>query len=161
MISSVLIERFEAKFTPEPTSGCWLWMAAQDTRGYGVFDVGFTRRATHFALRAYRGIGVPRGMDAMHSCDNTSCVNPWHLAPGTRRQNMRDCVRRGRHSNGPSELRRGTCNGRSKLTVEQVLEIRARRGVETQAHLATRFGVAESLISIIQTGKIWTHIGTS
>ena len=27
-MTMTLLERFEAKFMPEPTSGCWLWLGA-------------------------------------------------------------------------------------------------------------------------------------
>lgn len=30
-------ERFEAKFVPEPNSGCYLWTAAVTLEGYGQF----------------------------------------------------------------------------------------------------------------------------
>lgn len=43
----------------------------------------------------------------------------------------------------------------SKLTAEQVDEIRRLRGVETQHALAARFGVSNTAISAIQLGKAW------
>lgn len=30
-----LAERFEACFSPEPTSGCWLWAGSMRENGYG------------------------------------------------------------------------------------------------------------------------------
>jgi hypothetical protein len=42
---------------------------------------------------------VPDGMDVCHTCDNRRCWNPHHLWLGTRKQNMEDCTRKGRHGN--------------------------------------------------------------
>lgn len=53
---------------------------------------------------------------------------------------------------------RGERNGLSKLTDEAVLEIRAMRGRVAQPVLAKRFGVSQSLISLVQLGKVWAHI---
>ena len=34
------LERFEAKYTPEPMSGCWLWFGAVSRHGYGLISEG-------------------------------------------------------------------------------------------------------------------------
>ena len=34
------LARFEAKLTPEPTTGCWLWGGAAISAGYGYACVG-------------------------------------------------------------------------------------------------------------------------
>ena len=47
----------------------------------------------------------------LHSCDIPICVHAdanlqrSHVAPGTARQNMRDCVQKGRHENGSTSWR--------------------------------------------------------
>lgn len=40
LFSNSTIERFEEKFIPEPNSGCSLWLAAINNKGYGMFRVG-------------------------------------------------------------------------------------------------------------------------
>lgn len=50
----------------------------------------------------------------------------------------------------------GESNGRAKLTVEQVAQIRALRGVMGARAIANRFGVARSLVQRIHQGRAWT-----
>lgn len=85
-----LRERFDAKWTPEPNTGCWLWIDAIPLKqnGYGrinVFRKG-PQRAHRIAWELYRG-PIPRGLVVDHICRVRSCVNPDHLRVVTRRQN--------------------------------------------------------------------------
>ena len=93
-----LRERWEAKVSPEPNSGCWLWLGAVDGHGYGQLAMpgGKKRLATHAALELH---GRPRRADApcaLHKCDNPNCVNPDHLEWGTMKQNTHQMMARGR-----------------------------------------------------------------
>jgi DNA-binding MarR family transcriptional regulator len=69
--------------------------------------------------------------------------------------NLRDMYDRGR-ANRP----RGAAHGLSKLTEEQVLEMRARyaAGGVRQQDLAEAFGVTQALVGRIVRRLIWTHI---
>lgn len=59
----------------------------------------------------------------------------------------------------PSKCLRGERIGASKLTEEQVREIRRRRSAgEKLQPLADEFGVAFSLISMIALNRIWKHV---
>ncbi len=96
---------------------------------------------------------IPAGFVVRHTCDNKSCVNPHHLLAGTRLDNARDAVERGRY-------RRGSRNGRAKLTESQVEEIRRGWAAgETQVAMARRFGVSRSAIQFILNGQNWAGIG--
>jgi hypothetical protein len=44
-----LIDAFEDKYIPEPNSGCWLWIGARDSYGYGLFR---ENRAHIFSYRS-------------------------------------------------------------------------------------------------------------
>jgi hypothetical protein len=85
----------------------------------------------------------------LHRCDNRKCVNPEHLFLGTFDENMADMVRKDRQA-------LGTRNGHAKLTDDQVRGIRAATG--RQKAIAAEFGVTQSLISMIRSGRIWQHI---
>jgi hypothetical protein len=51
-------------------------------------------------------------------------------------------------------------HGHAKLTEEQVLEIRAlaKEGAIRHIDIASRFGVSRSLISLIHSRNIWSHL---
>lgn len=88
------------------TTPCWLWQRGL-SEGYGSVRVG---NRTTYAHRVYyeRHVGpIPEGLDLDHKCRNRHCVNPEHLEPVTRAEN----------------IRRGAL---TKLSVVDVLTIRAR-----------------------------------
>jgi hypothetical protein len=72
------------------TDGCWLWISAKNSKGYGSFWLDSkTRPAHHVAFVLWNG-KITAGMMVLHTCDNPSCVNPAHLYLGDNAQNMRD-----------------------------------------------------------------------
>lgn len=88
-------KRFLAKVSPEPNTGCWLWVGNTTLSGYGQFRVGSLRdssrryeMAHRFAYTALRG-AIPSGLDLDHLCRQPLCVNPLHLEPVTRGENIR------------------------------------------------------------------------
>lgn len=91
-----ILERFESYISPEPNSGCWLWTASLDRKGYGHMVVdGRLMPAHRLAYERYVG-PIPAGLLACHKCDVRCCVNPDHLFIGTHADNMQDMVRKGR-----------------------------------------------------------------
>jgi hypothetical protein len=96
------LERFMAKVSPEPTSGCWLWTGALGMDGYGIRvhlhgEERKPRRAHRASWEIFRG-PIPDGLWVLHRCDNPPCVNPDHLFLGTQTDNIRDAVRKGRRN---------------------------------------------------------------
>jgi hypothetical protein len=85
--------RFAAKVRIEP-SGCWIWMGARNSRGYGLFTpvtVGprrYTSAAHRYSYSLLVG-QIPDGLQIDHLCRVPSCVNPDHLEPVTPLENSR------------------------------------------------------------------------
>ena len=78
-----------AKSTPEPMSGCWLWLGHLDRNGYGDYHAtksGPFLSAHRMAYQAFRG-EIQDGMDIDHLCRVHCCVNPEHMEVVTRRVN--------------------------------------------------------------------------
>lgn len=83
-------ERFWSK-VEKTTDGCWLWQGGMYSNGYGQFALGGTPRRTALAHRmAYEQcVGpIPQGKDLDHLCRVRHCVNPEHLEPVTRSENL-------------------------------------------------------------------------
>lgn len=157
----ILNEHFWSKVFPEPNSGCWLWVGATIGDGYGTFlrgsrrGLGPDRRRMELAHRLVYSHWVrPPKQLVLHRCDIRACVNPDHLFEGTHADNAADRDRKGR-----AACHKGTNNGRAKLTVVQVREIRqlAADGVP-KVVLASLFGVTPTQITTIVHRKQWTHI---
>ncbi len=84
-----MLERIEAKIYREPNSGGWLWGGAVGDTGYGsVWSGERTMKAHRYVYETLRG-PVPHGLDLDHLCRVRSCVNPAHLEPVTRGENLR------------------------------------------------------------------------
>jgi HNH endonuclease len=79
-------ERFWPKV--QKTDGCWLWLAGRGNTGYGSFWAGAEQTTAHrFAYELLVG-PVPPGLDLDHLCRVRHCVNPAHLEPVTRNENL-------------------------------------------------------------------------
>ena len=84
----------EARSVPEPNTGCWLWLGDVGRKDYARITVN---RKSMRVSRLILGL-TDRRVQARHTCDTPLCVNPEHLLPGTNSDNVRDAVRRKRHS---------------------------------------------------------------
>ena len=83
-----LIERLMDNISPEPNSGCWLWMAQLSDKGYGAIKVnGRPRRAHRICYEEIVG-PIPDGLHLDHLCRVRCCVNPRHLEPVTLQENL-------------------------------------------------------------------------
>jgi hypothetical protein len=85
-----LPERFWAKCVPEPNSGCWLWIGADQGLGYGRIAVPDRRAARPAHAVAYEALVGPiaKGLEIDHLCRTPACCNPAHLEPVTHAENL-------------------------------------------------------------------------
>jgi hypothetical protein len=143
------------------TETCWLWTASCDEDGYGRFTSP-ERTAHRFAYRFYKE-PIEEGMMVLHSCDNPTCCNPEHLSVGTAKDNMDDCMNRGRYKLTTGAFKPGDTvgelNGRAKLTIDAVTAIRARHTAGLKygelKQMATEYGIAYITIQKIVANKLW------
>lgn len=147
-----MIDRFMDKVSPEPNTGCWLWTASVDSSGYGHFGIASSRptKAHRIAYRLFKG-DIPRGLFVCHKCDVPSCVNPDHLFLGTPADNTSDRDQKKRTAVG----RR---NGKSKLTDEIVISIRALSKSFSERQIARLIGIHRSTVNAVLSGRTWSHV---
>lgn len=81
---------FWARVSPEPNTGCWLWVGRMAWNGYGLFYDCTQKRSFRAHRKAYEiMVGqVPFGLQLDHLCRVRACVNPEHLEPVTLRENL-------------------------------------------------------------------------
>lgn len=142
------LHRFVEKIgSVEPESGCWLWEGALGSDGYGrVRRRGVTYSAHRFSYELFKG-PIPEGLCVMHLCDVPRCVNPRHLVLGTKADNSRDMLRKGRDGHPVR-----------KLTYEQVVEVREMLAQgATKAAVSERFDICRSTVQDIETGATWSN----
>lgn len=118
--------------------------------GYHRIEVDNKKIMAHRAVYEHFKGQIPDGMVVRHTCDNASCINPEHLTIGTVMDNVMDRVKRNRSAKGER-------NGRSKLTSEQVIEIKS-DNISKQSVIARKFGVDPTTVRDIKKGKIWGSV---
>lgn len=122
------LARFEAKVDRgDGSGGCWEWIGAKGADGYGKFAIeGFI--SAHRAAYTLLVGPIPDGLEIDHLCRNRACVNPDHLEPVSRSENIRRGVagrthcRRG-HAFTPENTRLGP-DGRRCRACQRAAETR-------------------------------------
>ena len=154
------LERFNEKIdrngsTIRPELGpCHIWTGK---RRKGQFDYGqFYYKGkivqAHKFLYEWLNGSLPKGICALHHCDNPPCVREDHLFAGSRRVNAFDMIEKGRHRPGRGERQRD-----AKLSYEMADTIRwsHRIGGLSIKTLARWYEVGETTIAHVVHDETW------
>lgn len=109
-------------------------------KGYGSFShEGVIHYAHRYMCELVNGPAPENQPQAAHSCGNghRGCVTPKHLSWKSNSENQKDRKRHGTDS--PRVTRR-------RLKPHEVEQVRALKGLKTQAEIARQFGVAPGCI---------------
>ncbi len=129
------------------SGSCWLWTGVTNWSGYGFM---YDERGRRWYVHRYaydRLVGpIPPRVCVLHKCDTRACVRPDHLRLGTRAENSREMVERGRSL-------RGSQHPNARLTDAQVRAIFAcRQAGMTQRAIGEAFGVSRQCIGQVLNG---------
>lgn len=149
-------ERYQENIDVHGSDDCWEYRLT-DMEGYGRILVDGKRVATHRLAWELKYGPILEGMCVCHHCDNPACCNPAHLFLGTPADNAHDRNEKGRSRGGGM---RGAENGNSKLTQEDVREMRHLHttGRHSQAELSKRFGVTQAHVGRIVCRESWVWL---
>lgn len=118
---------------PEGEGGCWLWQRSLHRNGYGYIAInGKQKRAHRIAYQQWKG-EIAEGLDLDHLCRVRGCVNPAHLEPVTRKENVARSPIIGKarthcakgHDLGPATDESRTCRTCARLAVQARRSARA------------------------------------
>lgn len=151
---------FWSRVDKREPSECWAWTAGKDAYGYGSFGFKRTIYKSHrVALEIRLGRSLSSEECACHDCDNPICVNPGHLRPGTRAENLSEAHAKGRTSTPPHKLKPGASPNNTKLTNEMVLDMRSRRASgDTIRSIAAAYDVRVGAVYAICRRHTWKHL---
>lgn len=154
-----------AKATPESfwarvdkTGECWEWTGATNNSGYGCVRFEGKNYTAHRVAAYLVGFvdspARPRDQKGtgfiLHQCDNPKCCRPSHWKLGTYAENQQEAYAR-----GLKRQPKGSSHANSKLSPEQVAEIRAAWPATRQVDLAEKYGVSQRCISLIVRGETY------
>lgn len=138
------------------TNGCWNWIGAAKTDGYGIImegKRGSTRLAAHRVAYEIHNGPIPKGLLVCHKCDHPLCVNPKHLFLGTLEDNVADRVKKGRSSQGIN-------HPKAKLTPAIVRRIRKlyKPRISHYSTFAKQYKLSGNAIKAMINRKTWKHV---
>ena len=131
---------------------CLIWLRSTLYKGYGQIGFNKKRLLTHRAsYEAFSGV-IPENTCVLHRCDNPRCINPEHLFLGSKGDNIKDMISKGRRSFI------GSANAAAVLNEDLVKELRSLSPNMSIASVARKYGLNYNTVYNAIKGNRWRHI---
>lgn len=127
-------------------NGCIEWLGSKNNKGYGQFKYNGKVWLTHILSYTLSYGPPPPGLDLCHKCDNPICGNPDHLKIGSRSDNIKDMLKKGR---GATRL--------NPISVRQLIHLGKIEGMATR-DLAKKFNISTSTVRDAINGRTWSFL---
>lgn len=102
---------------------------------------------------------APKDMYVCHHCDVPACVNPNHLFLGTPKDNVQDCIQKGRSARcvrGKANPRRRMANAQKVPYSDYSVIAKLRASGATLSSIAIKYGIrAQSVVKICNRSAEW------
>lgn len=95
----LFIQRLESR-TVSNERGCKFYTGSTNSDGYGKVSLQGRSVLIHRWIFEQHHGPIPKGILVCHQCDTPQCWNIDHLFAGTSQDNLQDCAKKGRHTNG-------------------------------------------------------------
>ena len=79
------------------TDSCWQWSGYTTKAGYGRIRINDKMEYAHRVSYQLFINELEDGLEVLHTCNNPSCINPYHLRQGTHKENMEQMANENRH----------------------------------------------------------------
>jgi len=103
IIPNKIKERFYRRILKKD-DGCWEWQGTKDRYGFFRWKGWKGKGAHRFSYLLHKG-DIKEKEVVMHICDKPLCVNPDHLKIGSQKDNMLDCIKKGRFKTNIQNLK--------------------------------------------------------
>ena len=138
--------------------GCMFWTGSTNSDGYGKISFQNKPVLLHRWIYEQHHGHIPKGILICHRCDTPQCWNIAHLFAGTSQDNLLDCARKGRHTNGSKTH----CRHGHEYTPENTLMTDAgkgrwRRSCKTCSRIRQRITAGWSKEEAISTPPPTSH----
>ena len=149
--NELIKKRMQKKLIVTVESDCWTWDGACSKQGFGIWTINKEMHRVHrLAYRLWVDENLPKHAIVEQICGNRLCCNPAHL----RIEEDSLLVP------AKTSVRRGQFHWQSKLTPEQIVEIRRLYDSheKNQMQIAKIFNTNQPTISRIIKRKVWRHV---
>lgn len=109
------------KYTERDKNGCLIWKKNVNNSGYGSMSFKNKKMSIHRIIWTITHGKIPDKMVVAHRCDIRRCVAIDHLFLATTKENVHDCIKKGRKTDGSHF---GLLHAIKKYDAKQIIQVK-------------------------------------